>query len=140
MCYKKWKIGGSNGCVICRSATIETVMHLLFECPYATKVWRRISIMMSRTIFRMEQNLQDTWLGQVRGDRYADWKIYGPVLIVCGCWLIWKQRNEMIFRGRKLPPGKLAERIVQKAMLWRRQFQQKEMLYRLVLNAKMDVI
>lgn len=109
---QKRKIRGSIGCVMCRSATIETAMHLLFECPCATKVWRIISIMMGRTILKMEQNLQDTWLGSVRGDRYADMKIYGLVLIGCGCWLTWKQQNEMIFRGRTLTPDKLAERIV----------------------------
>lgn len=51
-------------------------------------------------------------------NRYRD----GPNRVWnCGCWLIWKQRNENIFRGKILPPDKLQDRIVQEAMLmlWR---------------------
>lgn len=39
---------------------------------------------------------------------------------ICVAWMIWKQRNAIVFEGNRLPPGMLARRAVQEMRMWTR--------------------
>lgn len=43
-------------------------------------------------------------------------------LFFCSCWLIWKQRNALVFGGSVVPARILAERIVQEGELCSKYF------------------
>jgi hypothetical protein len=42
MLWKKWTMDGDAYCVMCNTQSLETSLHLLFECPFALDCWQKI--------------------------------------------------------------------------------------------------
>lgn len=116
------RIGCEGKCVLCDSCPLETLIHLLFTCPYATQVWTFVSAELNIPLLKPMETAESTWS--------ESWKIESrqPNLkkedrmrwFKCTCWLIWKERNGMIFRGKARWPRELAQAIMQEGKLWAR--------------------
>lgn len=111
-------IGCDIGCVVCQSTDIETAIHLIFQCSYAVQTWQEVQSRIGVRIIASGQSLQEIWHNslQLQGNRY--WYKMKPILISCGCWLLWKQRNGIVFNDKRLPPRILADRIVHEFQMW----------------------
>lgn len=106
--------------VLCQTCPLETAKHLLFLCSYADKVWRRLAGRLDYHVCTVSDSMQSTWensLKKIRG-RQLDWLKRGPILFLCSCWHIWRQRCEKIFREKLMPPERMADRILQDAEQW----------------------
>lgn len=77
-------------CVMCQSCPMETALHLLFRCPYAMRVWRRLSSLIGYNILIMGQDIETIWLRSIKGrpNRPGFWMAKGPSLLMCACWSI----------------------------------------------------
>lgn len=96
----------------------ETATHLLFECPIAiaTQVWNWISTKLNHPIMkRFHWNLMIQY--HSLGMTLEEWR---KRRFVCTRWFLWKQRNELIFRVRKIQPQQVVVSISQEVRLWAR--------------------
>lgn len=100
-------------CVICNNCPVESSLHLLFLCPFATRVF--FSFKWIGVIMHQDLTVQAIWLksARMRGTR-KEW----VVQFMATLWLLWKHRNEVIFGGARKEPKTLAERAVQDSALW----------------------
>ncbi|KAF3338620.1 hypothetical protein FCM35_KLT17457 [Carex littledalei] len=110
------------GMCIVSGLLIETALHLLFLCPYATVVWRRVSQGHVCNLMEPGGTLQYVWCNSwnlvkaqgVMGKK--KWK----AIFLCVCWHVWKQRNCVVFGGNILELVALANRILGEVKLWRK--------------------
>jgi hypothetical protein len=78
-----WKVARIGCCA-------ETRDHLFFDCPFAKSCWDLLKINWDLT-FGMSQRILRA------SENFA-----GPCfmeIISCAAWNIWKERNEIIFKG-----------------------------------------
>ena len=82
-----------------RCHALETIIHILRDCPWAKEIWSRSPGLLPLSFFRMP--LQD-WLrcnatktATVRPQQIP-WQVY----FTFTCWNIWLARNERIFRDQ----------------------------------------
>lgn len=78
-------------CVLCQQLTEETIMHLLFYCPFAVACWDSLN-------FGFADNLP---VPQI----FAAWRVFlnAPFaldIFILACWSIWMMRNDVIFRNK----------------------------------------
>lgn len=78
-------------CVLCQQTSEETVMHLLFYCPFAKDCWGIMN-------FQLADNLSITQIFQA-------WRSLINVsfsldIFILFCWGIWMMRNDVIFRNK----------------------------------------
>lgn len=109
-------------CVLCNSCQTETANHIMFTCPYAKAVWEEIHRSTNTTIMVQGDSIQSTWdksWQRVRRQGNLPRKEWASRLM-CAVWLIWKQRNDKVFRGRTIPPTILANQIKHEGDLWMR--------------------
>ncbi|XP_078174442.1 uncharacterized protein LOC144568087 [Carex rostrata] len=110
-------INCEDHCVMCDMDTLETSHHLFFQCVNAREVWACVGDVMQE-----EASVQETWeasmdrYGSKQGNQRQIW----IVLFMAVLWSIWRQRNEVIFRGTKLPVRLVANRAKEEAQLWQR--------------------
>lgn len=78
-----------HNCILCNGSTEETLFHIFLECPFAGQCWAWIGIQIDHSLdpFQNLQNFKDQF--QV--------PFFMEIIIVM-CWIIWKARNDMIFR------------------------------------------
>lgn len=112
-------------CVMCSGQIDETLVHLVFLCPYVWQVWsfiqRQLGVRLimgvpvqgsvpvtcsfrviwerSRRLFRGQQGFWICWMLNIT-------------------WGIWRQRNNLVFRDKTVPPLILANRLWQDGNLW----------------------
>ncbi|XP_078175174.1 uncharacterized protein LOC144568677 [Carex rostrata] len=104
-------------CVMCDTCPLETAHHLFFQCPNAIEVWGRFL-----HLFQLADTVEDTWEASLRhhcyttGQRKSEWATSFMAIL----WSLWRQRNELIFRGAKLPTWLVANRAREDAGLWTR--------------------
>ena len=104
-------------CVMCDVCPFETSQHLFFECPNAIEVWERFP-----QLFKHANSVEETWADSLRwhcqstGKKKGEW----ATAFMAVLWALWKQRNEVIFRGSKLPTWLVANRAREDAGLWTR--------------------
>lgn len=48
-------------CVLCTGCLWETSLHLLFRCPYAKAVWRKVTEFIQFPIVTVSNSIQQTW-------------------------------------------------------------------------------
>jgi len=78
-------------CVLCQQPPEETVMHLLFFCPFARDCWGMLN-------FQFDDDLTIPQIFQA-------WKALLNVpfaldIFILLCWAIWMVRNDVIFRNK----------------------------------------
>lgn len=81
----------SYNCVLCQQSVEETVMHLLFYCPFSRDCWNMLN-------FQFDDNLQVTHI-------FQGWKLliqadFALDIFILFCWGIWMIRNDVIFRNK----------------------------------------
>lgn len=108
-------------CEVCNTGDTETAIHLFFMCPYAQEVWRLLfrQVHINPSLIRGE-TISEFWdsawdqargLGMINKKTWSTW-------IDCACWMIWKQRNGVLFRGVKIAPHRLAQQIMDEVRMW----------------------
>lgn len=104
-------------CLMCKNCPIESTAHLLFLCPYATHVWYLISAMWGYRIMQPRGTVWDIWQVSktLRGQRKkSEWVVH----FVATAWILWKHRNNVVFRGARMEPRIIADRVYQESRLW----------------------
>lgn len=92
----------------------ESVIHALRDCPISKRIWQQLGRQVIDSFFS-NQNLQE-WLssnakfGQQFGLGHIPW--YQVFLFAI--WMIWKDRNQHVFRNKNLNPN-LAKEILDHA-------------------------
>ncbi|XP_078177552.1 bidirectional sugar transporter SWEET4-like isoform X3 [Carex rostrata] len=115
-------IGGRTECAMCQNCNLETALHLLILCPFAKQVWSQVSMKLGYKLIEEGRSLEETWSKSILQTiaKPTDWRITGPVRIICVCWWIWRQRNAVVFAGKEMRPQQLADLICMEMMLWMR--------------------
>jgi hypothetical protein len=75
--------------VLCNGSIEESLIHLFFDCPFATQCWAWINVQVDQSADPI-QNL-DNFKVQLQVPFFME-------IIVLMSWTIWKIRNDMIFR------------------------------------------
>lgn len=113
------------GCVLCNNCPMESCLHLFFLCPYATAVWFSLSILTGQMLMRPAMSVEQIWNESEQRciQRYGsnnnrrNKKIW-EARFGATCWLLWKQRNRVIFGEGLNPPQMLANDVVVESQLW----------------------
>lgn len=109
-----------NGdCVLCESNQLESALHLFFQCGYSIRIWEGISAYLGTPILVNAGTVELIWersSSRFRRSQMARnrWKIF----FSAGCWAIWRQRNSIIFEGKRLPVDVVINWIIREAALW----------------------
>jgi len=84
--------GNNYTCVLCNVNAEETAFHLFFSCSFSKSCWKAIGIdwRINLHFFQM--------MKRARQD-FQHW-FFMEVFIIA-TWHIWKQRNNLIFEGRR---------------------------------------
>ena len=116
---------GVNQCLMTRGVHVEatcsrchreaeSVFHTLRDCPVSKSIWQQLGRQASDSFFS-NQNLQE-WIrlnakfGQQFGSSHVPWY----QIFLFAIWLIWKDRNQFVFRNKNLNPN-LAKEILDRA-------------------------
>jgi hypothetical protein len=89
---KKCKLQGNDyTCPMCSKHREETTFHLFFSCPFSTECWRHLGINRNLTIgfHQMMTEARQQWSNP-----------FFMEFVMLGSWLIWKQRNGLIFNNK----------------------------------------
>jgi hypothetical protein len=99
---------------------LETVDHLMQECPLACQVWIDISLWSHSPSFnplnwKSELGLASWFNGLSRNAA----NVKGlKSLIILVCWTIWRKRNSRVFEGKEKPMFRLVAGIQDEARTW----------------------
>lgn len=99
-CLVKRCITESDICPICQREP-ETILHRLRDRVTSRQTWERLGIRPNSSFFEgslcswLEKNGKDH---TCRWREQPPWNIIFPVVI----WLLWKQRNETVFRNQQV--------------------------------------
>ncbi|XP_038986969.1 uncharacterized protein LOC120112202 [Phoenix dactylifera] len=85
--------------------SMETVCHMLFECPRAAQVWRRASFFLPGPTFGVEDFLRHVRIA-LRLPSTAGWGLTAVYL----AYHIWLDRNVKVFEGRRAFLRSIVER------------------------------
>jgi len=77
-------------CVLCQHPPEETVMHLLFYCPFAKDCWSTMGFTYANHL-TIPQIFQ-AWKSKLQVEFSLD-------IFIIWCWVIWMVRNNVIFRN-----------------------------------------
>jgi hypothetical protein len=77
-------------CVLCTYGLIESLFHMLLECPFAIQCWGLINI-------TVQQNMDPSQTLQSFKDQLNVPFFMEAIIIMA--WTIWSVRNDFIFRG-----------------------------------------
>jgi hypothetical protein len=84
-------------CVLCSLGVEESLIHLLFECPFSKCCWSLLNIQWDTSLSSQDM--------LIKGRRHFNSPIFIEVLIVGG-WTIWCHRNAAIFDGAVVSLGR----------------------------------
>ena len=107
-------------CINCQNCPIESVVHLVFLCPYAVAVWFHIVGILGKPIFKIASSVHDVWQNSwemVKVGGYMSKKEWSSRFI-CTIWHIWKRRNNAFFRDQRTEAQPLAFKIILEMDLW----------------------
>lgn len=105
-------------CVMCQSCHLETALHLLFHCEYATNFWMWYSGILGYSIMHISNSVQRTvsksWSACKGRVARKEWGVF----FYSGVWMIWKERNNKIFEGKNLDARGAAYKAWNESLLW----------------------
>lgn len=76
-------------CILCNSASEESLVHLFILCPFAVQCWAWLQI-------QVDHN-NDPFLNLQNFKEQLQVPFFMEIIIIM-CWAIWKARNDFIFR------------------------------------------
>ncbi|GLT41648.1 hypothetical protein SLA2020_156950 [Shorea laevis] len=91
----------------------ETIIHLLRDCYYAKIVWGLLGFASSE-FFALDQLL---WLRKfsTSSPLHDPPRVSGKALFLSTIWLLWKDRNALVFRNHRTKPHELCSLVFQQA-------------------------
>ncbi|KAJ1292926.1 hypothetical protein BS78_01G028100, partial [Paspalum vaginatum] len=98
---------------------VETIEHLLLKCSFVREVWFKVfdALGWVQRLPPTHLSFVDWWLlERKRFDKRARRGFDALLLLVV--WIVWKERNDRIFRRRASMPRVLLEKVVKEAGLW----------------------
>ncbi|GLT50394.1 hypothetical protein SLA2020_238810 [Shorea laevis] len=105
-------IASSSICPRCESFD-ETPIHLLRDCYYTKVIWGLLGFVSSEfftlTFFQWLKNFS------MAPQRISHSRVSSPELFLSAVWLIWKDRNALVFRNKQVRPQDLCSQIFQHA-------------------------
>lgn len=97
-------------CAAC-NADNETVQHIFLQRPYAVSVWDKANFpQLSGNLYLFSE-----WLALVFQNESKE---HIPAIIMI-CWMLWKNRNELIWNQRSLDPSVTVESAFSVLNQWR---------------------
>jgi hypothetical protein len=107
---RHFNIGNIFSCVLCNLGVEETLEHLFFHCPFSTYCWSRLSISWSLNQGRFDMLCQAKSTFQER--------LFFEIFTI-GAWGIWKERNNLIFKGIATSRDSWKARVIEDLQLLR---------------------
>ncbi|KAJ0546635.1 putative RNA-directed DNA polymerase [Helianthus annuus] len=107
---------GQTECRVCNQLE-ENVDHLFIGCELAQTIWNFVSTWCKVSniyAFRVKDLLN--WHKNVKGNRRWRKLIYAVMQVAL--WVIWQNRNKLIFQGKEIRVDRLKEEIKQLGFLW----------------------
>ncbi|GJN12867.1 hypothetical protein PR202_ga31184 [Eleusine coracana subsp. coracana] len=108
-----------ESCVLCDQQD-ESIQHILIGCVFAKQVWFNLlhKVGLSSLAPQADDNSFEDWW--VKTDRLAlsIFKKGVNSLIILGAWMIWKQRNDVVFNGASPNVQRTLSLIVDEVHLW----------------------
>jgi hypothetical protein len=103
-------------CPLCGSSN-ESLHHLLIDCLVALVVWNKVANWCSLPIIQVNsvQELLDLHHG-IHGSEFK--KMVVKSIILCGGWVIWKHRNNIIFNYENLNINSILVDLKTLSYLW----------------------
>jgi hypothetical protein len=77
-------------CVLCSSQAEETLEHLFFHCPFAASCWALLAIHSLDALSRFQA---------VEAFKLVFNKEFFMEVFILLCWIIWIEKNDLIFKG-----------------------------------------
>ena len=100
-------------CPLCHLAT-ENISHAIRDCSEVKPIWYQLGIdNNNRTFFSL--NINDWLTSNAKSKRTPSNHPPWSTTFLFAIWLIWQQRNHVVFRGKRANP-QLAKAIVAQAM------------------------
>lgn len=109
-----------EGCQTCQGGEVESLLHKLFQCPYAKRVWDCVASATGYQLMVQGEDVAEVWQASANRAKVLERgkKKQWAAKFICACWHIWKNRNAVIFREEHIPPQILAGRIIEEMVLW----------------------
>lgn len=109
-----------TSCLLCCESP-ETMHHLLLYCPFSRQVWHEILawLRMSCTPPDHDASILDWWHAAKQRTPKAMRKGLASIALLTP-WMIWKLRNDCVFKGAQPSVSNLVAKIKDEAALWTR--------------------
>lgn len=104
-----------DGCLLC-GAEEETINHILFLCPYARQVWALSHIPSPFGGFGPSEMVNLKYL--ITLQKEAKCTIESRSVFPWIVWLLWKNRNKLLFNGSLYPPDLLIQKAYEDSTAW----------------------
>lgn len=108
----------NRDCVLCQSHSLETALHLFFQCSYARTLWSTIAVLLGYRMVWVRDTVANTFCHSLKRCNGRTLKQKWSTYFLSACWTIWKERNSSIFEGKLRDPSVAAEKSVEEARLW----------------------
>lgn len=106
-------------CSLCDTGVLESAIHLFFECPFAKAIWNSLSCFLGDEFLGRGRTVLEIWRRSSANLKHKPAiRTRGECFLSAGCWMIWRQRNNMIFEQREVVHDVVTQWIVSEATLW----------------------
>lgn len=106
-------------CPMCDSGAVETSLHLFFQCQHSLRIWNMVEYLLNLTILAPGSSVEQVWRNSSMLLRHSTpLKKKWEVIFNSVCWMIWRDRNSLVFESKKTPIDVVAQWIVRQATLW----------------------
>ena len=108
----------SDSCALCDQA-VESMDHLLTKCSFSREVWFRCFDVLGWTHRLPSPDLSfiGWWLQARKGFDKRSKRGFDSVVLLT-VWMIWKERNNRVFRRKASMPCVVLDKVVEEAKLW----------------------
>ncbi|WVZ68209.1 hypothetical protein U9M48_017172 [Paspalum notatum var. saurae] len=108
----------SDSCALCDQA-VSSMDHLLTKCSFSREVWFRCFDVLGWTHRLPSPDLSfiDWWLQARKGFDKRSKRGFDSVVLLT-VWVIWKERNDRVFRRKASMPWVVLDKVAEEAKLW----------------------
>ena len=91
-------VADSNKCLLCRSTSEETLLHLFFSCPKANQLWHQLANrIFNKTGFYIQFSPEDVLLGYIYHNSNS--AAINTLIMVIKCYIYTYSRKGKIYFG-----------------------------------------